>query len=216
MIIKFLGHACFLITADDGTRIMIDPYESGAFGNALSYGPITDEADVVLVSHDHADHNYVRGVPGSPQVCRSTCMMRDIQFNVTMTYHDDAHGSKRGENAVFSFELDGIRLCHVGDLGQHLTADHVADIGEVDVLMVPVGGNFTINAEQAWQLVEQLSPRVVIPMHYKTAKTNLPIEPVDGFLAGRRNVERRGKSEIELTPETLGEDLRIVVLEPAN
>lgn len=216
MTIKFLGHACFLIVAADGTRIMIDPYETGAFGNALNYGPISDEADVVLVTHDHADHNYVRGVPGSPQVCRSTCVMRDIQFNVTMTYHDDAHGSKRGENAVFSFEVDGVRLCHVGDLGQPLTADHAASIGAVDVLMAPVGGTFTINAEQAWQVVETLAPRVMIPMHFKTAKTNLPIETLDGFISGRRHVERPGKSEIELAPETLGEGLRVVVLEPAN
>lgn len=216
MTIKFLGHACFLIVAADGTRIMIDPYESGAFGNALNYGLITDEADVVLVTHDHADHNYVRGVPGSPQVCRSTCMMRDIQFNVTMTYHDDSHGSKRGENAVFSFELDGVRLCHVGDLGQPLTAEQAASIGEVDVLLVPVGGTFTINAAQAWQLVEQLSPRVVVPMHFKTAKTNLPIETLDGFISDRRNVERPGKSAVELTAETLGDGLRVVVLEPAN
>lgn len=216
MTTKSLGHACFRITSSDGMRIIADPYEPGGFGGQIGYGPITDTADVVLVSHDHADHNYVQGVPGNPTVVRGSQEAAGIRFNAVSTYHDDTGGSQRGPNVIFTFEVDGIRICHLGDLGHPLTEAQVNSIGPVDVLLVPVGGTFTVDAAGADQVIGQLEPAVVIPMHYRTAKVGLPIAPVDDFLTGKDNVERRESSQVELTPADIGLTQRIIVLQPAN
>jgi len=216
MIVKFLGHACFLLTSSSGLRVMTDPYESGAFGGALSYAPIADTADIVLVSHEHADHNYVRGVPGSPKVCRQGCEFHGIEFRAVQACHDPEGGTKRGHTTIFAFSLDGIRVCHLGDLGATLTPELAAAIGPVDVLLIPVGGTYTLDAGQAWSVVAQLNPRVVIPMHYKTTRTTMPLSPVEAFVAGKPRVEHTRRASVSLTAETLGEGPRVVVLDPAN
>ncbi len=216
MTIKFLGHACFLITSSEGVRIMTDPYEPGGFGGQIGYGPITDEADIVLVSHDHADHNYVQGVPGNPTAVKGLQQAEGISFQATDSFHDDTSGSQRGANVIFSFEVDGIRVCHLGDLGHAFTEQQVSSIKPVDVLLVPVGGTFTVDAQGADQVVGQLQPKLVIPMHYKTGKVALPIAPVDEFLAGKDNVERLESSSVELSPEHIRPPQRIIVLQPAN
>ena len=216
MTIKFLGHACFLITSSSGVQIITDPYEPGGFGGQIGYGPITDAADVVLVSHDHADHNYVQGVAGNPIVVSGSEDAGGILFKATPAFHDDTGGSQRGPNRIFSFEVDRIRVCHLGDLGHPLTAEQTESIGPVDVVLVPVGGTFTIDAQGADQVIEQLQPSVVIPMHYKTAKVGLPIAGVDDFLAGKDNVERRESSSVELSAEDIGSEQQIIVLPPAN
>lgn len=216
MIIKFCGHACFVITGAAGARVVIDPYEPGAFGNALGYGPLGESADVVLITHDHADHNYIRGVGGDPAVCRDTCELAGVSFTVTAADHDDAQGRRRGHVKMFCFELDGVRLCHVGDLGAPLNPDQVAALGRVDVLLVPVGGTYTLDAAGAWQVVGQLKPRVTIPMHYLTAKTStMPLAPLDDFTRGRPGVIREGVSSIEYTAGSLPAEPVVVVLEPS-
>ena len=121
MTIKFLGHACFLITGSTGVRIITDPYEPGGFGGQIGYGPITEEADMVLVSHDHSDHNYVQGVPGNPTIVKGSQEAEGISIKATSSSHDDTGGSQRGANRIFSLAVDGIRLCHLGDLGHPLT-----------------------------------------------------------------------------------------------
>jgi L-ascorbate metabolism protein UlaG (beta-lactamase superfamily) len=215
MTLKFCGHACFVITGSDGTRVVIDPYEPGAFGNALGYGPLNEAADVVLVTHDHADHNFVRGVGGNPAVCRQTCELSGVRFTVTPAAHDDAEGRRRGQVNMFSFALDGVRLCHLGDLGTALSPAQVAAVGHADVLMVPVGGTYTLDAAGAWQVVGQLQPRVVIPMHYLTAKTAMPLSPLDAFTNGHENVVRDGVSTVELNRANLPAEQRVIVLEPS-
>ena len=216
MTIKFLGHATFLITSKDRVRIITDPYESGGYDGALRYGPITDQADIVTISHDHADHNYVRGVPGNPVVVTKSTEVSGISFRTIDSYHDDAKGTERGPNRVFCSEVDGIRVCHLGDLGHSLSAEQQAAIGEVDVLLIPVGGHFTIDAQGATRAIDQLQPSVVIPMHYKTPKVDFPIGPVDDFLAGKQNVEDAGASQITVCADELGEGPQIIVLEAAN
>ena len=216
MTIKFLGHATFLITSEDGVRIITDPYEPGGYDGAFRYRPITDEADIVTVSHDHADHNYVGGVPGNPVVVTSSGEVKGIDFEVTESYHDDTQGAQRGINRIFCFRVDGIRVCHLGDLGHLLSADQASSIGHVDALLIPVGGHFTIDARGATQAIDQLQPAVVIPMHFKTPKADLPIGPVDDFLAGKQNVENSGASQITIRADELGEVPRIIVLEAAN
>jgi L-ascorbate metabolism protein UlaG (beta-lactamase superfamily) len=215
--VRFLGHATFLITTADGTKIVTDPYEPGGFGGAIGYGPLREPADIVSISHDHADHNHVRMVPGNPTVVRGTTgqTRRGITFRPLATHHDRRRGAERGQNVVWVIEADGMTVCHLGDLGHMLSPEDATALGSTDVLLVPVGGTFTIDAKGATAVVNSLRPRIAIPMHYRTPKVSLNIAPVDGFLAGKPRVRRVDGSEIEVTRETLPEPTEIVVLSPA-
>jgi L-ascorbate metabolism protein UlaG (beta-lactamase superfamily) len=216
MRVKFLGHACFLLTASDGTRMNTDPYKPGAFDGAITYSPIAERADFVTVSHDHLDHNYVEGVPGRPKVFRSAGPHKAGAVTVTGfdSYHDAEKGVKRGRNAIFVFEDAGLRVAHLGDLG-HIPSEQAKAIGRADVVLVPVGGYFTIDAEQAHRTAAMLGAKVIIPMHYATKKTNMPIAAVEQFIAGQANVKRIGTSEVEITTATLPAHPEIWVLEHA-
>jgi L-ascorbate metabolism protein UlaG (beta-lactamase superfamily) len=214
MKIRWLGHACFLITNGNGVRIITDPY---AVGGGIQYSPIRESADVVLVSHDHDDHNNVSAVQGKPEVVRGSGVKtaKGIQFRGIATHHDSSGGKQRGANTVFCFVLDDIKLCHLGDLGHVLSPKQVDDIGAVDVLFIPVGGVFTIDAAAASQVCDQLKSRVVIPMHFKTRDCAYPIADVEGFLEGKESVRRTGSNEVELEREKLAATTEIVLLEPA-
>lgn len=216
MVIKYLAQACFLVTGESGLRVMIDPYEAGGFGGRIPFARIADPADVVLVTHEHADHNHVAGVPGSPVALRGTAAVSGVTFTVTSAFHDDQGGAQRGESRIFSFTLEGVSVCHLGDLGEPLTPRQVAQVGRVDVLLVPVGGFYTIDAAGAWEVVEQLGPRVVIPMHYRGRIGGANLAPVDGFLAGQPNVRCIGAPQVAVSAETLPAERTIYVLEMAN
>ncbi len=217
MKLRWLGHASFLIESSSGTRVITDPYESGDFGGAIGYDPITERADVVVVSHGHSDHSYVAGVPGDPRVVQGpgTYHAAGIEFDGVACFHDDSNGRERGKNTMFAFSIDGVRVCHVGDLGHQPSETQLAALGPVDVLIVPVGGRFTIGAAEASKLAEVISPRVVIPMHYRNDKCTLPISGIDEFLQGKQKVKRPGSSEIELTRDSLPVETEIIVLEHA-
>jgi len=217
MKIKFLGHAAFLITTADGTRIVTDPYEPGGFGGAIRHGPLREPADIVVISHEHGDHNYVKMVPGNPIVVkgREEQVQRGITFRALATHHDTSGGAQRGENIVRGLEADGLTVCHLGDLGHLLSPEDAAALGAIDVLLVPVGGTFTIDAKGATAVVNRLRPHIAIPMHFLTHKVTLPLAPVEGFLAGKPRVRRVDGSEIEVSRETLPEPTEIVVLQPA-
>jgi len=212
MKIKWLGHASFVITSDTGTKIITDPYE---VGGGLSYGQIKESADIVTVSHDHADHNNVAAVQGSPKVVRGAVEVEGIKFNGIPTYHDDAGGGKRGKNTIICFEVDGIRVCHLGDLGHQLSDSQLAELGKVDVLLTPVGGFYTIDAKVATQLGDRLKPKVIIPMHYKTDKCDYPIAGVEEFLRGKKEVSRLDASQVEFKAGELPPSTQVVVLKPA-
>ncbi len=198
MKIKWNGHASFTITASDGTVIVTDPYDPAGYGGVLTYDQVKDKADGVLVSHDHDDHNYVKGLPGSPQVIKGSGRVRNIQIRGIPTHHDESGGSERGNNVIFAFAVDGINICFVGDLGHQLSAEQANAVGPVDLLLIPVGGTFTVDADGAVKVVEALRPKLTIPMHFKTDKCDLPIAGVDGFLAKMTNVKQLQKSEIKL------------------
>ena len=209
MKIRWLGQASFSIHASDGTVVRMDPFDE-------SLGlPVSDEpADVVTVSHGHFDHNAVHLVPGEPVVIdqpgtREAC---GILFAGTATYHDEVEGAKRGENIIFRFELDGVIVCHAGDLGHVLLPHQVGEIGHVDLLMVPVGGFYTIDASEAGKVIRLLNPRVIVPMHYKLPGMDLPIDDAQPFLAAKTNV--RNLDELEITADTLPAEQEIVVLAP--
>ena len=210
MKIKWLGLASFLITSDSGTRILTDPYETGG---DLSYGEIRESADIVTVSHEHFDHNNVAAVQGNPQILRKMgeAEVKGIRFKGVGSLHDDVGGKERGKNTIFWFDVDGVKVCHLGDLGHQLSDEQVSEIGSVDVLLVPVGGIFTIDANVATRLCDRLKPKMIIPMHFRDGKCRFPIAGVDEFLRGKENVSRLDTSEIELRSEELPSVTQIVV-----
>jgi len=213
MKIKWLGHACFLITSKAGLRIITDPY---TVGGGINYSPIEESADVVLVSHGHGDHSNVSAVRDQPEVVRRTGVntARGIQFKGVATYHDTSQGKQRGNNIIFCFTLDGIRVCHLGDLGHVLGPEQVGEIGGVDILFVPVGGFYTVDADAASQVCDQLEPRVIIPMHFRTSKCTLPIAGVDDFLKNKRKVKKMDSSEVEFELGELPAVREILILKP--
>ena len=215
MKIKWCGHATFLITSAAGAKIVTDPYEPGGYDGALSYGSIPDKIDIAVVSHDHSDHNYIQGLKGKPQVVKDTGihLISGIEFRGVPTYHDTSKGKERGESTIFCFSVDNVRLCHLGDLGHPLSSKEIAEIGEVDVLMIPVGGFYTIDARGATEVMNSLKPRLVIPMHFKTEKCGFPITTVDDFISNKTNVKKLDTSEIEITKDNLPASTEIQVLQ---
>ena len=214
MKIKWLGHACFLITSKDGVRIITDPY---ATGGGLKYAPINETADVVTVSHEHGDHNNVSAVQGRPEIIKGveTMTAKGIEFRGVGTYHDASQGQQRGANVVFCFAVDEIKLCHLGDLGHMLSQEQVAVIGAVDILLIPVGGFYTIDASVASQICDRLQPKVAIPMHFRTPRCDFPIADAEAFLGDKRSARKAGASEVEFEPEQLPPATQVVVLQPA-
>ncbi len=205
MKIKWNGHASFTITAANGTIIITDPYEPGGYDGAIGYDPIQDQADAVLVSHDHADHNHVQGLKGSPAVLKGSGEVKGVQVTGVESFHDESEGSERGRNMLFAFTIDDIRVCFVGDLGHQLSKEQLAAIGDVDLLLVPIGGTFTLDHLGAASLIEAASPKAVIPMHFKNKKCNLPIAPPDKFLSHMLSVKQLQQSEIELGKQDIPE-----------
>jgi len=194
--LKWLGHAAFYVTTSQGTRIVLDPYDPN-----VGYTMPSIEADLITVSHEHADHNYVSAIKGQPQVKKGSgdTKVKDVTVRGIATFHDDSQGSKRGNNTVFVFEFDGFRVCHLGDLGHQLSEQQKAAIGKVDVLMIPVGGTYTIDAAGAAQVVNEIAPRIVVPMHYKTAAvTRLPVETADAFVTKMGGAKKSGLAVLQL------------------
>ncbi len=214
MKIKWYGHAAFNIVSENGVGIIIDPYQSGAFGGALSYGPIRDEADIVLVSHDHDDHNYTKDIKGKFQIIKKagTYSVKDIAIKAIPSYHDPSKGKERGDNLIFVLDVDGIKIAHMGDLGHTLPRGIVDEIGSIDVLLIPVGGFYTIDSKEATKVANDIKPLITIPMHFKTEKCNFPIAPVEEFTKDKKNVKMAGSSEIVITKATLPKEQEIIVL----
>ncbi len=213
MKLKWLGHASFLLTSDSGTRIVTDPFKTGG---PLSYAEINETADAVTLSHTHNDHNNPEAVKGNPKIIKAGPeTVKDVKISGVTTHHDDAAGQKRGHNTAFCFDIDGLHVCHMGDLGHELSDKQASDLGKVDVLLLPVGGYYTIDAAAATRVIEHIKPRIAIPMHYKTSKCTYPIATADEFLKGKKNVRRTAGSEIEIKAGKLPMGTEIVVLEPA-
>lgn len=216
MKVKWYGHAAFYLISENGLRLITDPYEPGAFGGAIGYGPITDEADIVLISHDHADHNYVKGLKGKPQVIKGKGIhhYKDLEIKGISAYHDEGKGSQRGENTIFCFKLDEINVCHLGDLGHIPQEEQLKEIGNVDLLLIPVGGVYTIGPAQAAKTMEKIQPKIAIPMHYKTPRCGFSLAPVEEFTKGKI-VKTLQASELQISRKDLPENLEIIVLAPA-
>ena len=205
--LRWFGHAYFVITSPEGVRAALDPY-----GN-IGYAAPGVSADVVTVSHEHGDHNGAGGVAGSPVILRGlkaggwnsiSFGMKDVRITSLPAYHDDVEGLRRGLNTIFIVETGGLRLAHLSDIGHTLSDATVKAMGRINVLLVPVGGIFSIDGRQAKQIMTRLQPSITIPIHYKTPVTaDWPIEDESEFLAGLTNVMRLDVLTVSLTPETL-------------
>ena len=191
MEISWLGHSCFRIKGKQVT-VITDPYSPD-----LGYSLNKAEADIVTVSHQHPGHSYVQGINNNPRLVTGPgeYEINGVLITGISTFHDQEQGQKRGKNTVYLIEVDEVSVCHLGDLGHALTAEQVEEIDDVDVLLLPVGGLSTINASMAAEVVRQIEPKAVIPMHYKTEALNWELEPVDKFL------KEIGVNEIEPQPK---------------
>jgi L-ascorbate metabolism protein UlaG (beta-lactamase superfamily) len=218
MNVQWYGQSAFRLNGADAS-VFIDPFGSmeglGARGLSFDYPPIEDvTADLVLVTHEHRDHNGVEAIGGDPVVLRATAGTHESPVGdvvAVASEHDAAAGTQRGPNAIFRFELDGIRVAHLGDLGQGALRDEQAEaIGSVDLLFVPVGGGPTIGAEQARAIVDRLAPRWVVPMHYRTPRVDF-LEGPEAFLERMPRVARLDASWFETAELEDGEGPLAVV-----
>ena len=210
MKIKWFGHSSFLIESERGIKIITDPFDE-----TLGYKLPRIKVNIVTVSHEHFDHNYVRGVKGRPVVFKGPVNREShkMEFRGISSYHDSVYGSLRGQNTIFVIKADGLKMCHLGDLGHLLNSDNLSEIGAVDVLFIPVGGFYTINSTQATQIIKDIKPKIAIPMHYKTEAIKFSIDPVEVFLSDKNNVQRLESSEFEITEDTLPKNTQVYVLQ---
>jgi len=208
--IKWLGHSCFLITSSEGVKILTDPFD-----DQVGYEVPSEEADIVTTSHNHFDHNNIDAVRGEFIHIKEPGFYSEhgIDIKGVATFHDEVSGKKRGNNVIFKFNVDGIEVCHCGDLGHIPTSAQAEEIGRVDVLLLPVGGTFTVDAKGAFEVAKLLKPAVIIPMHFKTADTDFTIDGVDKFVAVAGSGERAGRQEIEINKENIKSMPPVLILE---
>jgi len=213
MKITWVGHACFLIEAKEA-RILTDP-----FGEDVPYPFPKTSVDIVTVSHGHFDHNAIHRVPGRPAVIKATgdFDVREVRLKGIPSFHDDRGGAERGPNILYAFELEGTTIAHLGDLGTPLDASQRAALGAPEILLIPVGGTYTIDAGQAAAIVDGLpSVKLVLPMHFKTdVIDDWPIATVDEFEALMDNVRRVDASTVEVTRESLSGQREVWILDHA-
>jgi L-ascorbate metabolism protein UlaG (beta-lactamase superfamily) len=215
--LRYLGHAAFELILDDGRKVLFDPYEPGSYDGAVRFDPIETGQDIVVVSHDHPDHNWEKAREDAGTVIDSAGEhdLEGVKVISYLTYHDETGGSERGANLVSVVEADGLRVAHMGDLGHMIDVGSMPALKGVDLLMLPVGGFFTIDSRMAAEIARVIRPGIVVPMHFKTKKLGFPIASVDGFTKIMDNVEVKGGSELEIDRSALSESIRVVVLEPA-
>lgn len=211
MEIKWLGHSCFLLSNEAGVRILIDP-----MCPQTGYTPDPVEADVVLSSHSHGDHSYFELALGNPVKITEVGEydVKDVHIKGVHTFHDNECGTKRGDNIVFIVEMDGVRVVHAGDLGHLLSDAQINEIGRTDVLLSPIGGVYTIDAQEALELANMLHANILIPMHYKTIDCKYDnLGELMPFLTLARNcaIHRLRQADATITPDSLGID-RIIAL----
>jgi len=219
--LTWYGQSCFLLESATGTKILMDPIPMN-----LGYTPPADlTVQAITISHDHPDHNHVTMVQGKTRVIRGITPdkkgwlridehVRDITIRSVGVYHDQKKGAEHGLATVFVFDVSGVRVAHLGDLGHPLTDQQLSAIGSVDVVLLPVGGGNSMDAQTATYVADQIRPRLlIIPMHYKTEASNSKdLETIDAFIAGRPNVRRTTETRLPLTGLRQKPSAEVVIL----
>ena len=217
MQITWKGQSCFLVSTqkakNNQVNIVIDP-----FGPELGLRLPGLAGDIVLVTHDHHDHNNIKGVLGEPFVISGPgeYEIKEVYVRGIHSWHDNADGKERGANTIYVINAEDLRICHLGDLGQNeLNQEQMEAIGEVDILMVPVGGNYTISSKEAMKIMSQIEPKITIPMHYNIPKLKVKLEGVEGFLKslGIKQMVPEQKLSVK-KKDILPDEAKIIVLEP--
>ncbi len=215
--IQWAGQACFQISVSHGkdheAKIVIDPFSD------IGLKIPSFDADILLVTHAHPDHNNIGAVKGNPFLIDhpGEYEVKGVFVQGIPSFHDDKGGKERGANVIYTFEAEDMRFCHLGDFGQkELTDEQLEKIGTVDVLMIPVGGTFTIDSSEAQKVIGQIEPKVVVPMHYQLPKLKFTLDGVDKFLKamGKNSIEPQDKLVIKASALPKEGAMEIVVLNP--
>ncbi len=213
MLIRYQGHSQFLLEDKNGQRVLTDPYDA-----STGYPMNEVRADVVTVSHAHGDHSFTDKVTGSPVIIREAgtrMPLPDVRITGIPCFHDGEEGKKRGQNLMMLIEMDGLRVVHCGDLGHLPDEKMLASAGRVDILLIPVGGFFTIDAAQAVRTAEMFAPAMIIPMHYRTAfNAAWPISDADPFLrmCADKGLRAEETDILRVTGEDLSEQPRLALM----
>ena len=204
--IRWHGHSCFEITNE--VTLVTDPHD----GKSIGIHAPNVTGDIVLVSHDHYDHNSVKSVEKEGSKVITDTRKRNItnvEIKGIESFHDECRGEKRGNNIIYKFTMEDITFCHMGDLGHDLDEDTVQKIGDVDILFIPIGGTFTLDAKQAWRIIKKVKPRIAVPMHYKIGGLSLPITGIEPFLEESNYEILKVGNEIDIEKEDLPEEPEI-------
>jgi len=215
MVITWYGHSCFKIQAGE-TVLAIDPFDK-----STGLTPPRFRADILAITHDHYDHNNKASINGEPFLIDGPgeYEIKGLEILGVESFHDDEEGAKRGKNTIYKIKMDEIRVCHLGDLGQEkLTDRQLQALGEIDILMVPVGGKYTIGAAEAIAVINQIEPRIVIPMHYKIPGLKIDVAGLPEFLKEFGSKETKPEEKLTLKKKDLPqeEETKLVVLKLAN
>lgn len=210
--VTWLGHSCFSVRTSAGKIIIMDPYDA-------SVGSLPDdlEADVLTISHHHFDHDNAKAVKGRPVIVDKPGRHEFDGFSITgiSSWHDDQMGALRGPNLIFLLESEGIRLCHLGDLGAMPSRDELLRLEGIDMILIPVGGTYTIGPSEADKLISAIKPKIVMPMHYSMEPGIKKLLPLSAFLEGKQGAVRHGAREYELAKQgPQGSYPTYLVLEP--
>ena len=206
--IRWHGHSCFEITND--VTIVTDPHD----GRSIGIPTPTVTGDIILVTHNHYDHNSVKTVEKENSKVITDERKRtigNVQINGIPAFHDTAHGERRGNMILYKFIVDDITFCHLGDLGHELDAKTAQQIGKIDILFIPVGGNYTIDADQAWRVIEMLKPKIAIPMHYRIEGLSISIAGIEPFLEKNHYKILRVGNEIDIEKDELPKEPEVWV-----
>lgn len=209
MEIDWFGHACFRLRGRDGT-VITDPYSKDI---GLSFA--RPRGDIVTISHDHPGHSFAKGVKGDPKVINGPgeYEIKNVFVTGVPTYHDKKGGKERGANTVYVFDIDGMTICHLGDLGHVPTQPQAEALGNVDVLLIPVGGVSTIGASEAAEIVSMLEPQIVIPMHFMHPELKFKLDPVAKFFKEMGIKQSDQVASLKVTKDSLSGETQVILLE---
>lgn len=199
MILKWYGHSCFSMAFQDGPTLVTDPFD-----DTVGYPLCRAQADAALISHDHFDHNAISTLAGRPEKISDAAArtLQSVEIHGIETFHDDVQGQKRGKNIVYVIRGDGISLAHLGDLGHMPDEAQLDALRGLDVMLVPIGGTFTIDTEQACQLLEKTRPRLAVAMHFKAPPNGFAISDETDFVR-RTGARYLHATQMEILPQTL-------------
>jgi L-ascorbate metabolism protein UlaG (beta-lactamase superfamily) len=213
MYLSYLGHSCFKLQdkiGPDGVTVVTDPFDPAMVGLKMP----SFEADIVTVSHDHKDHNNIKAIRKDPFVVRTAgeYEVSGVFIEGVDSFHDAKEGAERGSNIIYRIEIDDISITHLGDLGTTLDTKQLEKLEGTDILLVPVGGKYTLNASQAVEVINQIEPRIVIPMHYQLPGGKIELDSLEKFIK-EIGLKPTTEEKLKISKKELpAEDMELVIL----